>query len=138
MLKESPFFSVITILGTALAICMIMVMVIVFEIQNKGFKPELNRDRTLYVKDVAITHKNEEDGGMNYSLVGGRVAKECFFTLNPGGRQHAIDADANAGHFHGSNETDEMRSDTDRRGLLEDLRFRVLGGKTIPAERCGE
>ena len=81
MLKESPFFSVITILGTALAICMIMVMVIVFEIQNKGFKPELNRDRTLYVKDVAITHKNEEDGGMNYSLVGGRVAKECFFTL---------------------------------------------------------
>ena len=39
MLKESPFFSVITILGTALAICMIMVMVIVFEIQNKGFKP---------------------------------------------------------------------------------------------------
>ena len=62
-------------------ICMIMVMVIVFEIQNKGFKPELNRDRTLYVKDVAITHKNEEDGGMNYSLVGGRVAKECFFTL---------------------------------------------------------
>ena len=117
MLKESPFFSVITILGTALAICMIMVMVIVFEIQNKGFKPELNRDRTLYVKDVAITHKNEEDGGMNYSLVGGRVAKECF---------------------HGSNETDEMRSDTDRRGLLEDLRFRVLGGKTIPAERCGE
>ena len=50
MLKESPFFSVITILGTALAICMIMVMVIVFEIQNKGFKPELNRDRTLYVR----------------------------------------------------------------------------------------
>ena len=33
------------------------------------------------MKDVAITHKNEEDGGMNYSLVGGRVAKECFFTL---------------------------------------------------------
>ena len=27
MLKESPFFSVITILGTALAICMIMVMI---------------------------------------------------------------------------------------------------------------
>ena len=49
MLKESPFFSVITILGTALAICMIMVMVIVFEIQNKGFKPELNRDRNLYL-----------------------------------------------------------------------------------------
>ncbi|WP_455630787.1 ABC transporter permease, partial [Parabacteroides sp.] len=80
MLRESPFFGVITVLGTALAICMIMVMVIVFEIRNKGFKPELNRDRTLYVKDVAITRKNEE-GSMNYSLVSGRVAKECFFTL---------------------------------------------------------
>lgn len=80
LLKENKLLTGVSIFGTALAICMIMVMVIVFEIQNKGFKPELNWDRTLYVKDVAIMHKNEEEGGMSYSLVGGRVAKECFFT----------------------------------------------------------
>lgn len=80
LLKESPFFSLITVLGTAAAICMIMVMVIIFEIQNKGFEPEVNRDRTLYVKQMAIK-KKENEGAVNYSLVSGPVAKACLLSL---------------------------------------------------------
>ena len=49
-LKENKLLSLISILGTALAICMIMVMVITYEVRVNNYSPEDNRDRTMYVR----------------------------------------------------------------------------------------
>ena len=40
MLKQNPFISVISILGTALAIMMIMTMIVTFQIKNASVAPE--------------------------------------------------------------------------------------------------
>ena len=45
MIGENKLLSVISILGTALAICMIMVIVILYVVNTASFKPEVNRDR---------------------------------------------------------------------------------------------
>ena len=50
MLKQNRFISVISILGTALAIMMIMTIIVTGEIRNMSMAPENNRDRTLYVR----------------------------------------------------------------------------------------
>lgn len=42
MLRENTLVSVISISGTALAIAMILVMVLVFQINSAGFAPESN------------------------------------------------------------------------------------------------
>ena len=70
LLKENPLLSSISIIGTALAICMIMVMVMSHEVKNASFPPEVNRDRTLYVKWMTA-QKYEgatSNGPMAYSL----------------------------------------------------------------------
>lgn len=50
MLKQNKFISMIAIIGTALAIMMIMVIVLVYSIKNESIAPEVNRYRTLYLK----------------------------------------------------------------------------------------
>ena len=42
MIGENKLLSVISILGTALAICMIMVIVILYVVNTASFKPEVN------------------------------------------------------------------------------------------------
>lgn len=49
MLKQNTFFSIISILGTALAIMMIMAILVSDEVKNINIAPEINRDRTLYM-----------------------------------------------------------------------------------------
>ena len=47
ILKENRLTSVISILGTALSIAMILVVILQFQIKLVGFRPESNRDRML-------------------------------------------------------------------------------------------
>ena len=49
MLKQNKFISVISILGTALAIMMIMTIIVTEQASNVNMAPEDKRDRTLYV-----------------------------------------------------------------------------------------
>ena len=51
MLRENRLISLISILGTALSIAMIMVVILVFQVQLTSFVPEVNRDRMLYVEN---------------------------------------------------------------------------------------
>ncbi|MBB4035615.1 putative ABC transport system permease protein [Dysgonomonas hofstadii] len=50
MLKQNKFISLITIIGTALAIMMIMVIIVAYSIKNASISPEVNRNKTLYLK----------------------------------------------------------------------------------------
>ncbi len=45
---ENPVLSTISIIGTALAICMIMVIVMSYRVKNATYPPETNHNRTLY------------------------------------------------------------------------------------------
>ncbi|MDL2227885.1 ABC transporter permease [Odoribacter sp. OttesenSCG-928-L07] len=50
LLKQNKFISVITIVGTALAIMMVMVIIVTDQIKNNNLAPEVNRDKSWYVK----------------------------------------------------------------------------------------
>ena len=56
MLKENRLTSVISILGTALSIAMILVVILQFQIKLVGFRPESNRDRMLYIMGYGQIH----------------------------------------------------------------------------------
>ncbi len=76
LLKENPLLSSISIIGTALAICMIMVMMMSHEVNNAPNPPEVNRDRMMYVKFVSARSKDpniqwDNNGGMAYELAKG-------------------------------------------------------------------
>lgn len=78
MLRENKLLSVISILGTALAICMIMVIVITYQMRIDNYSPEDNRDRSLYVRWAGRTYKEQQKGNGYLSL---RTIKECFLPL---------------------------------------------------------
>lgn len=71
LLRENPTLSVISITGTALAICMIMVVVMSIQIENAAYPPENNRGRMLYVKFMNSKEKgtnNSNNGCLSYEL----------------------------------------------------------------------
>ncbi|MDR1090587.1 MAG: ABC transporter permease [Prevotella sp.] len=59
MLKQNKFISIITVVGTALAIMMIMVIIVADSIKKSNIPPEINRDRTMYLR---YEIKNKKDG----------------------------------------------------------------------------
>ena len=64
MLKQNKFISMITIAGTALAIMMIMVIIVSDSIKNISVAPEINRDRTFYIKRYTKKYKDESKKGL--------------------------------------------------------------------------
>ncbi len=80
LLKENKFLSIISIVGTALAICMIMVIVIIYQVKTANYEPETHRDRMLVVKWAGAVNKEHPDWRFN-SMLSLRVIKECFYPL---------------------------------------------------------
>ncbi len=78
VLKQNPLLGVISIVGTALAICMIMVIVIVYEVRNADYRPESNRSRMLYVTWGATVNKAGGESTSNVSL---KTIKACYRDL---------------------------------------------------------
>ena len=78
MLRENRLISLISILGTALSIAMIMVVILVFQVQLTSFVPEVNRDRMLYVENgTEVKAQNSWSRG-NMSV---EAVRECFYSL---------------------------------------------------------
>ncbi len=76
-LKKQPLLSIISIAGTALAIFLIMIIVMIDEVKVVPFSPESNRDRWLVQTSASIGNKdwgstpenNSSNGGMSYDLI---------------------------------------------------------------------
>lgn len=79
MLKENRLTSVISILGTALSIAMILVVILQFQIRLVGFRPESNRDRMLYI--LGIRADSRDDKNRNSTAMSDGVVKECLYGL---------------------------------------------------------
>ena len=77
MLRDYSLISLISILGTALSIAMIMVVILVFQVQLTSFVPEVNRDRMLYVENgTEVKAQNSWSRG-NMSV---EAVRECFYS----------------------------------------------------------
>ena len=78
LFKENKLISCISILGTALSICMIMVIVIIYQMKTENIAPETNRDRMLYINTICV---EEEDGGEGISRLSRYLMLEGFDKL---------------------------------------------------------
>lgn len=78
-LRENPIITWVSVLGTALAICMIMVLVITLQVRLVDCEPEVNRSRSLYVSTMAARYKGTENGAFAHMSV--KTGKECFKPL---------------------------------------------------------
>lgn len=74
-MRQQPLLTGLTIAGTALAICLIMVVVMTREVQLVDYGNEPNRSRTLYVKYLHIANEN---GGNVYSNMTMRTVNGVF------------------------------------------------------------
>lgn len=80
LLTENKLLSVISILGTALAICMIMVIVILYIVNTAGFKPEVNRARSYYFNSV-MSEGKEDGRRISYGNIGLPFIRGCYYPL---------------------------------------------------------
>ena len=60
LIRQERLFSSVYIVGTGLAISLVMVLSIVFYVKMASIYPEMDRDRLLTVKSAAL--KNEKGG----------------------------------------------------------------------------
>ena len=79
-LRENPVITWVSLLGTALSICMIMVVVITIRARVADVAPEVNRSRTLYMSIVRALPKGGDGGDMN-SHMSVQTGRECFKAL---------------------------------------------------------
>lgn len=71
ILRQNVFISLIAILGTALAIMMIMSIIVVDEVRNISIAPESNRDRTYYIEyqlEADTVKGNNTAGPVQYEV----------------------------------------------------------------------
>lgn len=78
MLKQNKFISIISIIGTALAIMMVMVIIVTDAIKRVDIAPEINRSKTFYAGRYSkVNKKNEKwQTSINY-----RMYKDYFSEL---------------------------------------------------------
>ncbi len=80
-LKEDKLISLVSVIGTALAICMIMVIVLVLQVRVVDSVPEVNRSRSLYVKSMSVRMKGDTSGNSSNGGMSVVTARECFKAL---------------------------------------------------------
>lgn len=73
-LRQQPMLSSVSIIGTALAIFLIMIVVMIDQLETAPFAPESNRDRWLVAKFGTITNEqwgndNSSNGPYGYNTV---------------------------------------------------------------------
>lgn len=76
-LRKQPLLSIVSIAGTALAIFLIMIIVMIDEVKVVSFSPESARDRWLVQTGASIGNKewgstpdqNSSNGGMSYETI---------------------------------------------------------------------
>lgn len=79
-MKHQPVIGVVTVIGTALAIFLIMIVVMMHLVTVMPFTPEINRDRTLHGKYIHIAALESGNYSASASMSYG-IAKRLFGDL---------------------------------------------------------
>ena len=80
-LKQHPIISLVSVAGTALAIFLIMLGVMLQQVRVEPFAPESYRDRYLHVKWMSIGNKDWGPDSNSNGAMGERTGRECFKSL---------------------------------------------------------
>ena len=80
-LRENPVVSCISLIGTALSICMIMIVIITLQVRTADCEPEVNRSRSLYVPNMSMRAKGDASGNSANSSMSVQTGRECFKPL---------------------------------------------------------
>jgi putative ABC transport system permease protein len=77
LMKQNRFYTVVYLLGTGLAISLVMTMAIVYHIKSDDIAPESNRSRML-ISDygIAINENSQTSSALSYQTI-----KACFYSL---------------------------------------------------------
>jgi len=131
MLKENRLISMISIIGTAVAIAMIMVVVFVLQIQWVNYYPEYHRDRTLQVQSLRVSYEN---GNVSGGSLGLEPVREIFYPLRSVEAVTAIAYTDRTLSLQGrrSNKTYRVKYVDD--GFWKVFGFRFLEGKPFSEE----
>ncbi|MDR1056039.1 MAG: ABC transporter permease [Prevotellaceae bacterium] len=78
ILKQDRLISAISIIGTALAITMIMLVYMVQEVKTANVLPEIHRDRSMYLNMMDIKYNT---GGRWRAMLKYEALKECLLPL---------------------------------------------------------
>ena len=78
-MRRQPVITAVSIVGTALAIFLIMIMVMMEQVKIAPFSPESNRDRWLVNRHTSIKFKDSE--GSNCGPMGFNTAKEVYYRM---------------------------------------------------------
>lgn len=76
VMKSNPFMSIISVIGTALAIAMVMCVVIIDNVKNDPLAPEVNRDRSLFVVGITVNFPNASQE--SNSLLSNKVIEQVI------------------------------------------------------------
>lgn len=80
LIRQNLLFSGLYILGTGLAISMVMLLVVIYYIKVAGIYPETNRSRMMVATSVHM--QNVEDPSYNSTnTIGYNLVKDCFYEL---------------------------------------------------------
>lgn len=80
-IRQQPVVSSVTIAGTALAIFLIMIVVMMREISTAPFAPESNRDRWLVQKFASIRNKDWGENDSSNGALGFNTVKAVFYEM---------------------------------------------------------
>lgn len=80
-LKQHPIISLVSVVGTALAIFLIMLVVMLQQVKVEPFAPESYRDRYLHVKWMSIGNKEWGSDDTSNGPMAERTGRECFKSL---------------------------------------------------------
>lgn len=81
LMKQNRFFSFVYIIGTGLAISMVMVMAIAWHIRTANMAPEVNREKVLYATFLRYWQEKNGSKSSSNGYFGIRSAKECLLPL---------------------------------------------------------
>lgn len=79
LIGQNKFYTAVYVLGTGLAITMVMIMAIVYHIRTANIAPESNRNKMLVI-DRAVA-KKVIGGGQNSWNMSYQTVKECYYPL---------------------------------------------------------
>jgi putative ABC transport system permease protein len=80
-LRQQPIISAVSVIGTALAIFLIMLVVMMQQVKTAPFAPESNRDRFLHSHNLSISHESWGKGTTSNGPMSVQSAKELWQSL---------------------------------------------------------
>lgn len=111
MLRQNSFISVISILGTAVAIMMIMAIIVSDEVKSVDLAPESNRSLTLYISSQTLrdsVRQASDNGYLTYETVHNYLSKltlparKAILSNDAESRVAVLNAEGSRGYINAS------------------------------------